>query len=579
VKRIALLIAFLLCAQSALAQTYDVPGNDIDEDAAGGDAAGLANDDDLDGYTTDGTHLGKDCDDTNPLIIQGTEVTSGCSAGQWKTCQSDGTYSACGNACPSGTCYHVDPVSGNNVNAGTSYAAAFADWSCLSSYASGAPACNVHGSLACGDHIYLHPGTHSNSHTESGYNKVGLLIKNKACPANNLITVHAIGAAVLDLPSTATDESSAIFVDNSDGVFLKLNHLGEVTGNVSTGSASGQEMGAISCRDSDDFTVQGGYFHDNSGDGNTNPAAIRIGTCTRWVVDHVKAYNQINNSGNSDNNCLVIAFNGSGTIKYSMLGYTATPICGVRYKHGASAGSFSFHHNRLSRAQVISAAPGEVVENNIFANSATGGGQTCGVDTYVGIGMCDNGGPAYDGTQVVRYNSFLGGHAYAWNPENDWDAGGASSADSGTFGTLSFTYNVVVDPDTFFSRTDSLGNIDNYGTDADYASIVTGGKMTESYNCYHDSGSTGQWSWYGQTTNPAGDYFTFADPDPTGFCAAGCFDENPTVDTQLRATATNCLNYGWQANWTADGSASPSTPTTTGAAHLINHVLWRHNRR
>ena len=81
------LIAFFLSIQCVYAatslnpETFVFPSPDADND----------------GYTTNGTLLGTDCDDANSRIFPGALTASGCSAGQFRRCQAGGTYTSCAN--------------------------------------------------------------------------------------------------------------------------------------------------------------------------------------------------------------------------------------------------------------------------------------------------------------------------------------------------------------------------------------------------------------------------------------------------------------------------------------------------
>lgn len=580
VKKLVILIAFLLCAQSAWGLT-EVPGNGFDDDGVGGDQACAAPDADCDGYTTDGTGLGKDCNDSDRKDFPGQRIwTSGTS---WKICQANGTYTAPSNACPDNDCWFFDPTSGNDANAGTSAGAAFQHLTCGSSYASGAPACNIHSSIGCGDHLFLLPGTYTTGqfHNEGGiYSWVGLLLKNKSC-AGNPITIDFIGAAIIDgtgVYSGAAD-GAAIFIDQSPGTIIRMNNLGEIR---KIFSGYGQENGAIRVDASDGIELSGGYLHDNTGDGNANGSAIYFGGTSRNInAHHLEVVDQLWSGVTTRSNvCLWMQFSGSGRISYSSFRYTsgASANCGVRIKQGScniSGGvctdSMRFDHNKISKAGgIMLASPNSRIDHNIFADCDYSGTNACALDRGNAWMQCDSGNRAYDGANIYEYNTALNCGGYSWVPTNDYDmTTGAGCTDCGTFGSINNRFNVFSDNAGSYSVTGAFAMIDPYGTDSDFTSIVSGGKVSENNNCYYNS-STGtlEWSWYGRVgATLLGNDWTYAQLVSGGYCAT-CANTNPTLNARLEAGAASCTSYGWQNGWI---TAAPSTNTTTN----IVPINWR----
>lgn len=109
-----------------------------------------------------------DCDDTDFWIHPGFETIVGCSAGQYRTCQADGTYTACANisafTCHTGSGKTVwyDNAGVTTGGCGTTYATP-CSWACLSDDA-----------LACYDlsdagdcHVYQ-AGSYSGSWDDAG---------------------------------------------------------------------------------------------------------------------------------------------------------------------------------------------------------------------------------------------------------------------------------------------------------------------------------------------------------------------------------------------------------------------------
>ncbi len=110
---------------------------------------------------------GKDCDDTNFWIQPGFEDTTGCSAGNYRTCNTDGTWTACaaisGFTCntANGATYFVDDAETDCSGAGT-YADP-EDWRCW--FSTGMVGYHAPGD---GDCIVFQPGTYSSTWSDGG---------------------------------------------------------------------------------------------------------------------------------------------------------------------------------------------------------------------------------------------------------------------------------------------------------------------------------------------------------------------------------------------------------------------------
>ena len=141
-KLFSILLPFILIASHAQAEPWwenslikqtltqksidqEVCGSGIDEDGVGGDAPCPGGDSDLDGYADD-----VDCEPFNKFIYPEISTTcdiNGGTANGWKTCQGDGTFTACVDSAVqplceaqgSGHCYYFDPVNGDNSNDGS----------------------------------------------------------------------------------------------------------------------------------------------------------------------------------------------------------------------------------------------------------------------------------------------------------------------------------------------------------------------------------------------------------------------------------------------------------------------------
>jgi hypothetical protein len=245
-------------------------------------------------------------------------------------------------------------------------------------------------------------------------------------------------------------------------------------------------------------------------------------------------------------------------VHHNVLRYTsgATAYCGLKYKHATYNTTWEADHNLISKAPGIGpVAEPSYIHHNTIADADFTNSHICSQDDGGGIMLCDNGGTAFTGASRIEYNTVYHGRGYTWKPDNDWGTDDLTCVNCGSFGTLSVKYNVFQDNDAAYTVANAIANIDAYGADADYTSVITGGLLTENNNCfYNDAAATLQWTFYGAAPAGAGNYYTFAQLQSAGYEAAG-FSQNPTLSSALIAGAANCLNFGWNKGESVSSTA------------------------
>ena len=278
------LIALILLFFASSAWAADIGcGKDTDQNASV-DAwcTGIFNctDEDGDGYCTNGQgpNSGTDCNDQDffdyPDPAAGTD--SGCSSGQAKACQSDGTYTACQNFCPSDClqCYYIDTASGNDTTGDGSWAT---PWKTAAMFSDATTPPSGHHTRIAGDCFgYKNSGTFGDTVTASG-RSVGIDLGTIDGNSTNPIRVFGVPGKWPTFDSTGTASFVAIH-DGSD--YHKISGF-KVINSVCNGYTNSV------CVASDGSTGTRLYnlvTQNNSGADNT--AGLMLSTGTNNEADH-----------------------------------------------------------------------------------------------------------------------------------------------------------------------------------------------------------------------------------------------------------------------------------------------------
>lgn len=531
-KRLILLICLLLPFSVLAADDPDFCAVDSDHDGNVTQWCTATTDKDNDGEP-DAT----DCDPENSKIYPGVAVSTGCSAGNAKVCQSDGTYGVCssGGYCPSWAtkCWYVS-TTGSNSNAGT-FAAPFADPAKLTYYKNIGDRPSGWIGLGAGEVILYRGGTYSFTYmydTESHHFRMHDVDSLSNAPAG----LMAYPGETVEF---TTDVKYFTEVYQSDNFFVRGF---KVHGIDIDGGA------VVNCDASAGLYVENNQFYALDTEWTTNDAAVRTNACNGQRIRHndcwdVKdtAFAPWHNTVcyldfNSDDverayNSCVHSSSTSGEICDKVKHYiNVATVPNIHHNsfsncRGACteySGSVWLHHNRIKCA-----------ENDCsYADFSDMGGNTC-----------------YADDTIVEYNTIFGGRLKII-PDTDQCA----------IGNFIHRYND-------FTQGDNDGimiDVSYYGSDSHFTDFVTGGKWQSDHNLYDATGtSTLRFDFFPGGGNLGWSETTFAGWQSRGYDASGV-EEPPAHNSSNCATSTNGTDKGVCAGAVPTPSPTPAaTPTPT----------------
>lgn len=545
------LVSLFSCA-SAYALT-EICGDGVDNDSSGGDALCATPDQDRDGYYSDGTgpNSGTDCNDLDGSQFPGSYSTSGCGSLQYKTCQSDGTYTACASlssftakSC-TGNDYWVSPSGSTLAGCGS-----FANPCNYLCFSNGSLGC--YHSLVPGDAIIRRGGNYVSTYNDGGTTRM-FFVNNRDGTA--LCPISDVGApgetSIVVGQGTAIPKIEAWRVDISDYWIvkdLKINGGYAGTGFYLNGG-SNWVVDRVEVYNVDGPALAQGDnvagFKDNGGSNN--------------YYYHLRAYNNYDRSDpHNQNNYQMVLFSGANNRTYDSIFYT-TYSGGAgnpwRYKHGDVNGSAIFSRNVVwggYQSLVSWDQKATTISNNYLdCTGMTGGGGSRGL----GFWNQDLGGtPVFNGS-VVEYNTLVNCPFLDFKPDTSTAAIGASA--------LTIRKNIFTDTrNTPYSSDGTTGQVRicHYCDNILYQDIIVGGKINFNNNCYYNSGSADYYfDVFGGSPTAAGATYTTVSAWQAGTGQdAGSFSENPVLDSTGRATSSNCSDKGWRID-----AGGPVTTTTT----------------
>lgn len=490
-------------------------------------------DKDRDGYESD-----VDCDDTNRRVFPGVQVSAG--GGQYKTCQSDGTYTSPGSLTTGTHTYFVDCTNGNNSNAGTSLATAFATIGKIAGGSTGSPPASPV-TLVAGDHVYI-TGNCSTTYSDGTFQVHAFLTKPGS--AGNEIIIEGLPGA---LPLIDQTSGFGFSVDPAADYVTFRNLVG--TNTTSTRGGFIYNSGA------DHVTLSNIVAYSISGDGNNNDSCVRASNSNYFRVDHSLLWDCKANASTTHHNIDGIKWmdnDGAGDGMGHYAGYNVVGDDAVdtskggrcfRSKHGVNASD--------------SAPDGHIIEHNYCINS-----------NYAAV--------AWDGSGLkLRRNLFYGSGSdrimYNVDPSdsgiNDQDANeisgntfiGMTSVDWHGLNPSAINFyeifdNVFVDGTVSYpGYQGGIYAISPNTVDADKTSVESTHFLESDNNCFYNANTPPIFCYYCTNDIPVGDeagaQYSFAAwrslSVQTPSFDANSYVENPTFDSYFRATSTNCANKGW----------------------------------
>lgn len=554
----ALLVA-LLAPLNALAIT-EICGDGVDNDASGGDALCPAPDQDRDGYYSDGTgpNSGTDCDDTNREIYPGNGgryVATGCAANEYKTCQSNGSYSACA-ALSAFTCHSGSgstywfSTSGSNSNSGT-YASPWADYRCVSNSALGC----YHAPVA-GDCFVFRAGSYNASWSDAGTTRQ-LYINNRDGTSTDKITFMEAPGESADFVGVGTSPTMvqiAKFVTSDWIQWFGIDSHG------------GYAVNGLWSEGGTDWEVANAKFYDIEGNcGTNNCGGIKISNNGHRPFIHHNTFHDVYDRADvtNENNHNVVIMDVDAPVFNDNVCYNTSTSNGsgcYDIKHGFSGGSATTKRNVFAntrRGGIINEQPNHTIQNNYFQD--VNGGNSGAAVEYRYLGSM-----VYYGGMILEYNTVVNSSLIEIFRDSPYTVVAGQ--------ILRARYNVVQDNrGTAYNAdgTDGFIRIGYYYPDTVYDATIGEGDLVFDYNCYYNTAGTalfatafGDSSSVGVNNGRGSDYANFAAWQAAGF-DTHTINANPNLDAYGRIASGSCdTGWGWNNNITS------STPTGGGSACL-----------
>lgn len=535
----------------ALAAPPSVPGHD---------ALWPAPDQDLDGYTTDGSKEGYDCDDTNERVFPGITYVSG---GNFVTCNSGGSITVNGSTAslanlPTGTnTYFVDCDSGS----GTTCSSGSPCGTIAQATSGGSPGSPPASSktLVAGDRVWYR-GTCSTTYSDGTRNVIAEITPNGT--SGSPIIIHAIPGVTAKILLDGASEN---------GLFISGDYV-HVRAGEYTGSAS--PLGPMIWNDHTlGGKVEGGYFHDLIGNGDNNFAPIYNGTPSNGVFSRNLISDISLSTGNADGKYGIISFFDDGdtfvaskfeynkffTTRASRGTCTSADDSGgalkcftaIRFKHGTTAAATTGTHSVKGNIAIWSDTPFWVLggssinyERNLIYGPSSGHAFVIKEDASTNSAVQ---------SITITDNTIVDGPLLQYEPDD---------YSTTPYNNVTTSGNVTIDDTATYSagggRDAGIYRIQAGGSDAQMALMLSQSMFSSNSNCYWnstlDAAGAPRYGWFQQTgtgANGGGMYsFTNWKSNVTSQDTSS-FEEDPnggtagTLDSYYRATASNCANKGW----------------------------------
>lgn len=546
VKRWLALLFLVLTAANAYA-VEEICGDGLDNDSSGGDLPCPEPDKDLDGYTTDGTGLGYDCDDNSMFMPAQPWTRDGCSGLQAKKCNTaTGSYGACTTPTEGATNYYIDATSGNDANA-CSFASPCLTFLKFSQYISASPP-GGYIDLAAGRTVWVFNGTLDETYTDGSTVRPSIYTRRSGSSGSPIRIWAPLSS---NAPSVVVDPAACDGTPYCPAMSFIANNYVDVRGFViqggfHEGTVDGVEGAGIST-DGDNHVFSANWVKNNEGPNGSNPCGISIADSPSNVsVDHNRVNDNYDRTASKNvNEKQICGYTGTGnSVTYNVVYNTAAKTdandaagC-IWWKHGQDSASNTIAYNRMWNcwdSSIGTMNSGTWIHHNLI------------VDSDPIWPFYDWAGSYYVKGNIIEYNTLKNTRAYRIDPD----------LVSGTPTANTYRYNVVNDNSGSYSGETSFITIHPYGTNANYTTWYTGGLYSINNNCYYNSAATAlSFNLYASGESSGNTYNWTTWRSTAGFDASS-FNENPTLDSYHRATSTNCKNWGWLQAPAAGGSGRP----------------------
>lgn len=519
----------------------EVCGSGVDEDASGTDLACDGSDTDRDGFAST-----EDCDDTNRNIFPGRHTNVGCADGQYKTCQTNGTYTSCQNlssyVCDigSGNTYFISP-SGSTSGGCGAYGAP-CDWRCFSN-----SALSCYHAPAPGDCLVMRSGVYNSSWSSGGTTRMFYISNKDGTSSQPIMLTGAPGDGVVSIEGVGVSPTQVVPVSIDDSNFWIVRDI-EVHG--------GYSNAGIFMNGGTDAEVFGTRVYDIDGNSDNNVSGIKLTAAHRSYVHHNESFDNYERAQPTDeNNSQIIWFDSDYINTYDNVTYTTSHSpaggYGIKVKHAGVNGGNAIKRNiimNMGKAGIASSQPKFTISQNYL--------EDCNEENLGNsILIADLGGQSDMSEISLEFNTIVNGPFIQFDPTTDYAAISKPS--------LLARRNIVIDnrPTTYFSDgSDGFVRIRNYGNNTLYDDVVGQEKFRFRENCYHQSAGTALYfSVFGDagSGNKGATYANYsawaaaAFTGNTGGINSGelyetnSYNVNPVLNQYGKATATQCAIAGW----------------------------------
>ena len=511
-------------AETSCTPKAEICGDGIDQNCDGSDALCPGSDADWDGYPSS-----IDCDDTTRKVYPGISVSCTASCGQGtKTCGNNGSFSACSctplcEASGSGKCYYISKLSGSDSNPGT-FNAPWKTYLNIVKYLGGAPKPSGWVELKPGDVVYFMNGIYDESYRDDGLNNA-LRLQDLNGTQNNPIAIKAYPGA---LPVIAPSKKGY-------GIHLAFSEYVIIEGlEITKAWQSGFFM-----ETSSNVELRNMWVHDVDGEDNENVAGIYlVGPETieihhSLIHDNYDRKNSDTGGKKTENSRNIVLFKGKNAFLHHNVIFQTPPTSAdktgacVTYKHSSlnSSSVFKFHDNILWNCFFNSVGSGTYnthIHHNLILDSDP-------------ILMVDHGGDTHIIDAVIENNTFINSSAMQYDPTTDW----------GPLGKLTFRKNVISDKQSYHQEK-AVITVHTYGSNSLYNSVVGGGLLEVTQNCYYNSSHPLKFCLFCENDGAGnqGGFYNFSAWQSAGF-DGGSQSTNPNLDSHYRAQKAACQSYGW----------------------------------
>ena len=457
-----------------------------------------------------------------------------CAAGT-KTCQSNGSYSACNctplcEATGTGKCYYISAIAGSDSNPG-SFEQPWKTYLNIVSYYSSSSRPAGWKQLQAGDIVYFMSGLYNSTYSYSSSSDVkAFFLRGIQGTATNRVLIKAYPGQkpIISAPKTSQEIMAFNIIQSSNFIIEGLE--------ISKGYGHGLDV-----NESSNVEIRNNWIHDIDGLDNNNIAGLTLTAVENGNVHH----NIINDNfdhTNSDtggektqNSRNVVLFSGGNIRLHHNIIFQSNPISSsktggcVTYKHSATlAGSiFEVDNNMFwncAFTAIGSGSYGTRIHHNLIINSEA-------------IEIADFGGRTFNQDIIIENNTIIGGDGLEYKPTTDW----------GPIGLVTFRKNIVQDALSYHSERGVI-TVGVYQNDTLYNLVVTGGKLAFADNCYYNKNYTLVFNLFNNNNGSdrlLGSTYSFSSWKGLGY------DTNSlSKDPQISAStylSSGCENYGWLA--------------------------------